>query len=94
MRVTERAKNALLERRRSMKTEGADVGLRLSLGRGGHVGLVPDRVTPDDDVVTHAGTTVLVVARALSERLLKGRTIDCRTTSAGATELVLTSRPK
>jgi len=51
--------------------------------------LVPDEPTESDQVVEHAGYTVLLIDADLSEALGNGE-VDCMETAAGQVELVLT----
>ena len=89
--VTERAKQALVVRKRSANINDPDVGLRLARRSGGKVALFPDRMKAGDQVVKHQDATVLLVDAELSELVLAGRTVDCRQ-SGDRTDLVLTMR--
>lgn len=81
--VTERAKDALLELKRSANLDQADVGLRLAPATGGELGLYADRRKAGDQVVEHEGSTVLLIGEEISKALV-GTTIDCRRTPDGA----------
>lgn len=87
--VTERAKEALLQRKRLADIRSRDVGLRLAYVPSGEVVLLPDRVRAGDQVVKHEGSTVLLVDAELSEGLLAGRTVDCRDSRGGGSRLVV-----
>lgn len=89
IRVTARAKEALLSRKLSANIADPDVGLRLTSGPGGKVGLVADREKAGDEVVRHKDSTVLLVGPEMSALVLTGRTVDCRWTDDGRIELVL-----
>jgi hypothetical protein len=88
--VTERAKEALLRRKLLANVISSDVGLRLAVGWGGQLGLVADRMKAGDLVVTHKNSTVLLIDPKVSTLVVTGRIIDCRRTSDGWDELVLT----
>lgn len=88
--VTERAKEVLLETKRSANIKDPEVGLRLAHSPGGGLGLFADRMKAGDQVVKHEDSTVLLVDAELSELFLAGRTVDC-TQSGGKTDLVLTA---
>lgn len=88
--VTERAKEALLDKKLSKNIVDPDVGLRLASGPGGRLGLVAGRKKAGDEVVRHRDSTVLLVDPEISALVLTGRTIDCRRCGAGRVELVLT----
>jgi hypothetical protein len=89
--VTERAKDALLARKRSANINDPRVGLRLARSPGGKVALFADRMKAGDQVVKHQDSTVLLVDAELSELVLAGRTVDCAP-RGGRRELVLTVR--
>jgi hypothetical protein len=88
--VTERAKETLLERKRSANVNDPAMGLRLVRGVGGKLALFADRMKAGDQVVKHKDATVLLVDAELSELVLAGRTVDC-TQSGDTTDLVLTA---
>ena len=88
--VTERAKEVLLERKRSANVNDPQVGLRLARGLGGKLALFTDRMKAGDQVVKHKDSTVLLVDAELSELVLAGRTVDCAE-SGSSTDLVLTA---
>jgi Fe-S cluster assembly iron-binding protein IscA len=86
--VTERAKMTLARLKAAAHVEDVNAVLRLSvLARYGELGLQVDQVQPDDQVVEHAGTPVLLldedIANALSDAI-----IDTQPTAHGD-ELVL-----
>jgi hypothetical protein len=87
--VTERAKEVLLERKRSANVNDPGVGLRLARSSGGKLALFADRMKAGDQVVKHKDSTVLLVDAELSELVLAGRTVDC-TERGGRADLVLT----
>jgi hypothetical protein len=90
--VTERAKEALLQRKRSRLRE-REAGLRMVLRAGFPPGrrltLVADRVRAGDQVVTHEDAPVLLVGARLAEHVLAGTTVDCREGEDGRPELIL-----
>ncbi len=88
--VTERAKEVLLERKRSANINDPGAGLRLARSAGGKLALFADRVKAGDQVVKHKDSTVLLVDAELSELILAGRTVDC-TQPGGRADLVLTT---
>ena len=88
--VTERAKEVLLERKRSANINDPETGLRLARSSGGRLALVADRMKAGDQVVKHKDSTVLLVDAELSQLVLAGRTLDCRQ-SGGRADLVLTT---
>lgn len=87
--VTDRAKEALLRRRRLANLRSPEVGLRLACVATGEIVLVPDRVKAGDQIVRHEDATVLLVDEELSDGLLAGRTVDCKDTSGGDSALVV-----
>lgn len=87
--VTDRAKEALLQRRRLADIRSPEIGLRLACVAPGEVVLVPDRVKAGDQIVKHEDSTVLLVDAELSEGLLAGRTVDCGDTGGGGSTLVV-----
>jgi hypothetical protein len=89
VRVTERAKEALLQTKLSPRIQDPEVGLRLASTPGGSLALVADRVKAGDQVVKHQDSTVLLVQAELSELVLAGATVDCTETDEGRRELVL-----
>ncbi len=89
--VTERAKEALLQKKLSANIRNPEVGLRLATAPSGRLTLVADLVKAGDQVVKHKESTVLLVSAELSEMVLAGRTVDCTDTEDGRSELVLRS---
>jgi hypothetical protein len=87
--VTERAKEFLLEMKSSASINQAKLGFRLEAAADDQWRLVPDEPTESDQVVEHAGSIVLLIDADLSETLADGE-MDCRETTAGRVELVLT----
>jgi hypothetical protein len=87
--VTDRAKRALLEAKRRAGIVYPDCGLRLMFGHDGTLGLVPDRPNDEDEVVSHADVTVLLVDPETSLIAVTGRTLDCRQTDDGDTRFFL-----
>lgn len=90
LHVTERAKQALLEKKLAANLSNVNVTLRLASLAGGRLGLVADSPRAHDQVVTHKESTVLLVAAELSESILAGRTVDCREMDNGKLEVVIT----
>jgi Fe-S cluster assembly iron-binding protein IscA len=82
--VTERAKETLARLKTAAENgNGTDAGLRLFFGTAPtEFGLELDREKPGDQVVEHAGATVLLVDEALADALADA-TIDVE---AGAAE--------
>jgi Fe-S cluster assembly iron-binding protein IscA len=76
--VTTRAREALAELKASANLDDPDIGLRLEAGSSGGLGFLPDRERPGDQIVEHAGETILLVDNRLSETLT-GAQIDCKT---------------
>jgi len=64
--VTEEAKQILKEKLLA-NTEDPELGLRLKEGTGGQLGLVLDRQAPDDYVVEHEETRVLLIGKELAD---------------------------
>lgn len=91
--VTERAKEALLQKKVAANLDRPDIGLRLAARPGGQLGLVADRAKAGDHVVRHKDSTVLLVDPQISELVITGRAIDCRRTHDGRVELVLRRLP-
>jgi hypothetical protein len=88
--VTERAKQVLLERKRSANLNDPPMALRLARRAGGKLALFADRMKAGDQLVKHKDSTVLRVDAELSELILAGRTVDCGQTG-GRADLVLTT---
>ena len=88
LHVTDRAKQLLLRKKRALVPDSG-MGLRLASPGPGRLALVADRMKAGDQVVRHGDELVLLVAAALSELVLAGKTIDCRPTEDGALELVV-----
>jgi Fe-S cluster assembly iron-binding protein IscA len=74
LNVTERARAKLKE---LLTTESADESVALRLGKtaSGELRLFADRERPDDQVVEHEGTAVLLIGREIAENV-EGTTID------------------
>jgi hypothetical protein len=87
--VTERAKEALLEKKAAANLDRPEIGLRLAERPDGQLGLVADRAKAGDQVVRHKDSTVLLVDPQISELVVTGRTVDCRRTRDGRVELIL-----
>jgi hypothetical protein len=87
--VTERAKEALLQKKMAANLDRPDIGLRLALRPDGQLGLLADRAKAGDQVVRHKDSTVLLVDPHISELVITGRTIDCQRTHDGRVELIL-----
>lgn len=90
LHVTERAKEALLEKKLAANLSNVNVTIRLAPLAGGRLALVVDSPRADDQVVTHKEATVLLVGAELSESILAGRTVDCRKADNGKLEVVIT----
>lgn len=90
VQVTERAKEALLQKKLSANIHDPEVGLRLLAHPSGMLGLVADRVKAGDHVVRHKDSTVLLVDPEMSDLVLASGTVDCREIDdGGRIELVL-----
>lgn len=81
--VTTRAKETLARLKASANVSDPEVGLRLEAEATGGLGLFPDREKPGDQIVEHAGWTVLLIDDELAEALT-GAKLDCKTTAEGA----------
>lgn len=79
--VTDNAKQ-LLKETLLAHTDEAEFGLRLLVKPPGQFGLVLDRKSPDDTVIEHEGSKVLLVGHWLDE-LLDRVTIDVQDTPDG-----------
>ena len=66
-----------------------ELGFRLKPAADDAWRLVPDESSESDQVVEHAGSTVLLIDADLSE-VLGDRGLDCIETTAGQVQLVLT----
>lgn len=74
LNVTERARAKLKE---LLTTESIDQSVALRLGKttSGELSIFADRERPDDQVVEHEGTAVLLIGREIAENV-EGTTID------------------
>lgn len=81
--VSDRAKALLLERKRHADISDPAIGLRIAKGSRGRWILVADRPRSGDQVVEHAGVTVLLIGPDV-QRSLAGTALDCVETSEGA----------
>lgn len=79
--VTESAKQLLKETLQA-HTDDPEVGLRLSPGEPGQLGIVLDREAEGDQVVEHEGAKVLLVASELAPAV-DGVTLDIQETTDG-----------
>lgn len=79
--VTESAKQLLKETLQA-HTDDLEVGLRLSPGEPGQLGLVLDGEAEGDQVVEHEGAKVLLVASELAPAV-DGVTLDIQDTADG-----------
>ena len=79
--VTKRARDEL-KRMLTGKVDNPQAGLRLTADDSGQLGLIVDIETPDDQVVEHDGSKVLIVKNTLAADL-EGITIDVKDTSEG-----------
>ncbi len=93
LNVTDRAKETLVRLRAiAYDINDSDVGLRLLLSAGGgQFGLQVDRPKPGDQVVAHAGATILLVDEDLADAL-EDATIDAE--SAGPGDDLVITRPR
>jgi hypothetical protein len=89
MIVTGRAKNLLLERKRTANINDPESGLRVSADQGGQWLLVADHPRDGDSVIQHEGVTVLLVSPDVQSALV-GTKLDCLEASDGSVELALT----
>jgi hypothetical protein len=90
--VTEQAKAALLAIKGAADVDRPKIGLRLTFGPDGALGLVPDAAKAGDEVVTHGAATVLLVDPEISAGIITGRIIDCRPAPGGQVEFFLRRR--
>lgn len=88
--VTERAKQALLDLKSAENISQPDTGMRLKRKAPGALGLYADREQAGDQVVTHKGSTVLLIGAELSG-VLAGATLDCKPTAEGSELVILSS---
>ena len=79
--VTERARQEL-KKLLSANVDDPQMGLRLTTTDTGHFGLSVDTEAPDDQVVEHEGSKVLLVEQELVDQL-EGVTIDVEDTPEG-----------
>ena len=89
--VTERAKE-ILKAILSDHVDNSQASLRLIPDSEGQLGLGIDIEQPEDQVVEHEGSKVLVVEKGLADTL-KGVTIDAEDTPEGP-ELVISGEPQ
>jgi hypothetical protein len=80
--ITERARDILLDLRESIEIGHPDAALRLATNETGQLEISVDVERAGDEVVRHDGTTLLLIAGAVSQGLA-GSTIDCTQTSDG-----------
>ena len=73
--VTSGAKELLAELKDAANVDDTKSGLRLASAAGGELGLFPDEARPGDQVVEHAGATVLLVEEELAA-VLDGTEMD------------------
>ena len=85
--VTERAKECLSQMK-SLTMNQPELGFRLRLADDNRWDLVPDEPGESDEVVEHAGSTVLLIDADLTDALGNWE-VDCIETAAGQVELVL-----
>jgi Fe-S cluster assembly iron-binding protein IscA len=88
--VTDRAKQKLLEQKQAANIAEAEMGLRVAAAPTGQWMLVADHVRGDDQIVTHMGSTVLLVD-PVAQEALDGVRVDCLETAEGDVELFLTA---
>jgi hypothetical protein len=87
--VSERAKEQLLDMKVSANINEPEVGLRLKPAANGEWQLFPDQAIEGDQVVEHSGSKVLLIGADASDAL-GDRQVDCRETTPGQVQLVLT----
>jgi len=87
--VTERAKELLLQMKFAASINQSKLGFRVKPAADDRWSLVPDEPAESDEVVEHAGSTLLLIDADLSEALGNGE-VDCIETTAGHIELVFT----
>ena len=80
--VTEGAKQHL-KKALLAGTDDPDLGIRLTVDVSGEYGVTLDRGAPDDYVVEHEGSKVLLVGHEVAERLAE-LTLDTHDTPEGA----------
>jgi len=79
--VTEGAKQHL-KKALLAGTDDPDLGIRLTVGVSGEYGVTLGREAPDDYVVEHEGSKVLLVAHDVAEQLVE-LTLDTQDTPEG-----------
>jgi hypothetical protein len=89
--VTERAKEQLLDMKRSANINEPEVGLRLKPAATGEWELFPDQAIEGDQVVEHGGYKLLLIGADASDAL-GDRQVDCQETAPGQVKLVLSRR--
>ena len=87
--VSERAKEILLDRKLEANISDPEIGLRVATDPGGDWVLVADHPRSGDQVVEHAGVTVLLLSPEVQGALV-GTRVDCVEMPGGALELALT----
>ena len=90
--ITERAKKALLAKKRAAGVVDLEVALRLASAPDGALVLMLDWPRAGDHVVTYKESTVLLADPDTAAFITAGRTVDCRRTTAGRVEIVLRNR--
>jgi Fe-S cluster assembly iron-binding protein IscA len=90
--VTNRARDEL-KRMLADKVDNPQAGLRLTTNDSGQLGLTIDIETPDDQVVEHDGSKVLLVKNTLADSL-KEITIDVKDTPEGASLFIVKNSEK
>jgi hypothetical protein len=88
--VTERAKVLLLEMKLNADIRDPGIGLRITREARDRWMLVADHPRSGDQVIEHAGVTILLIGRDV-QRTLDGTTVDCIETPDGALDLALTT---
>jgi hypothetical protein len=89
--VTERAKEHLLDVKRSARINEPEVGLRLKPAATGEWQLFPDQAVEGDQIVEHGGSKLLLIGPDASDAL-GDRQVDCQETAPGQVKLVLSRR--
>ena len=87
--VTDRARERLLQMKSWARMNQPELGFRLTPAAHDRWGLVPDEPSENDEVVEHAGSTILLIDADVADAIGNWE-VDCVETAAGQVELVLT----
>ena len=96
VQFTSRATAALKRMLDEQRVEAGEIA-RMVTNIHGHHHLVPGRVEPDDQVVTHEGEPVLVIKKEISDHLCEhfpGATLDVEETVDGPALVMRSDRDK